>query len=331
MGYFGAWDGSHADSWSGWDGFAGNMGLLTAHRGKANAGTYGSSKTILKSATSATSTTNPIEAVCASAMSDNGFKKAKAKRTFRPCKDFDLQLHAAMRRPLTTNAFSALQTNDGEEVESPNLTRQVWNHSRPVATRYMAGRPLIQKARPAKLCPYPKASSCGCMGACDEAHQAFDLSKNKATGIILSIFLTTTQNSEISERVKEIREKCQEERREAELEGIDRKGVSGFLSQVMGAAETGWTGWQKMSFRSSGNCGAAHSDNRVSSPAHRAIKSGRLLCHRHRRAHSKLGGTEPAHGYAGGFTPCHDIPGGARGKTLGIREKDLCRWSCSDL
>ena len=31
MGYFGAWDGSHADSWSGWDGFAGNMGLLTAH------------------------------------------------------------------------------------------------------------------------------------------------------------------------------------------------------------------------------------------------------------------------------------------------------------
>ena len=126
MGYFGAWDGSHADSWSGWDGFAGNMGLLTAHE-------------------------KPVEAVCASAMSDDGFKKAKAKRTFRPCKDFDLQLHAAMRRPLTINAFSALQTNDGEDVESPNLTRQVWNPSRPVATRYMAGRPLIQKARPAKL------------------------------------------------------------------------------------------------------------------------------------------------------------------------------------
>ena len=85
------------------------------------------------------------------------------------------------------------------------------------------------------------------MGACDEAHRAFDLPKNKATGTISPIFLTTTQNSEVSERVKEIREKCQEERREAELEGIDRKGVSGFLSQVMGTAEKGWTGWQKMS------------------------------------------------------------------------------------
>ena len=98
MGYFGAWDGSHADSWSGWDGFAGSMGLLTAHE-------------------------KPVEAVCASAMSDDGFKKAKAKRTFRPCKDFDLQLHAAMRRPLTTNAFSALQNNDGEDGKAQ--TRRV--------------------------------------------------------------------------------------------------------------------------------------------------------------------------------------------------------------
>ena len=31
------------------------------------------------------------------------------------------------------------------------------------------------------------------------------------------------------------------------MEGIDRKGISGFLSQVMGTVEEGCTGWQKMS------------------------------------------------------------------------------------
>ena len=101
MGYFGAWDGSYANSQSGWDGFAGDMGLLTAHLGKANAGAAGSSKILSES----------TDAVGASVTSDVAFKKAKGKRTFRPCKDFDLQLHEAMRRPNTTNAFSVKRTH----------------------------------------------------------------------------------------------------------------------------------------------------------------------------------------------------------------------------
>ena len=100
MGYFGAWDGSHVNSWGGWDGFAGNMGLLTAHPGKANAS---------------------ADAVDASSPSDVAFQNV-TNRTFRPCKDFDLQLHEAMRRPPAVNAFSALQTDDGEEMDEPVAT-----------------------------------------------------------------------------------------------------------------------------------------------------------------------------------------------------------------
>ena len=122
------------------------MGLLTAHPGKANAS---------------------AGAIDASAPSNVAFQQVKIKRTFRPCKDFDIQLHEAMRRPPTANTFSVLQTDDDEADEPVATDPHLKPKSCSTPAAHTARRPAARKARSVKFCSYANAATCeaACCGA----------------------------------------------------------------------------------------------------------------------------------------------------------------------
>ena len=165
---------------------------------------------------------------------------AKEKKKSKATEEINRAFHEAMRyKPVMIhNRFAAM-----EAPEPKSTLRRSTPMKRQLRTRF-ADMTFDEFDEPIGQ---PCRSSCGCRGACDAA-------QGPAQAAISPIFLATVDVSpELLLKVKNIKAKCDKERKEAVANRLAGSETKALLAEMMGAVnhgakpENSWNAWQKLS------------------------------------------------------------------------------------
>ena len=178
--------------------------------------------------------------VASKCIKEEAWIPAKEKKKSKATEEINRAFHEAMRyKPVMIhNRFAAM-----EAPEPKSTLRRSTPMKRQLRTRF-ADMTFDEFDEPIEQ---PCRSSCGCRGACDAA-------QGPAQAAISPIFLATVDVSpELLLKVKNIKAKCDNERKEAVANRLAGSETKALLAEMMGAVnhggkpESSWNAWQKLS------------------------------------------------------------------------------------
>ena len=183
---------------------------------------------------------------------------AKEKKKSKATEEINRALHEAMRyKPvIINNRFAAIEAPEEANTTPRSSLGKNTSMKRQLRTRFADmtfdefGEPIGQPCR----------SSCGCWGACALKNSLrtvpgrLSRPQGPAQAAISPIFLATVDVSpELLLKVKNIKAKCDNERKEAVANRLAGSETKALLAEMMGAVnhggkpESSWNAWQKLS------------------------------------------------------------------------------------